>query len=145
MRAWLSESFIQLGELMNSNELRQYDVRLISCCNWPDFSAYFFSVAIADRGGSSSFSHSPQLVVKGEVESLSKDIVTDPGINPMAPAAAYYLARILVTPEGMKALGKRQMQPGMPVQVVIKTGERSLLTYLIDPLVKRITVSMKEE
>ena len=43
---------------MNSNELRQYDVRLTSFCNWPDFSAYFFSVARADRGGSSSFSHS---------------------------------------------------------------------------------------
>jgi len=51
----------------------------------------------------------------------------------------------LVTPEGMKALGKRQMQPGMPVQIVIKTGERSLLTYLVDPLIKRITVSMKED
>jgi protease secretion system membrane fusion protein len=92
-----------------------------------------------------SFSHSPQLVVRGVVESLSKDIVTDPGVNPMTPAASYYLARVLVTPEGMKTLGKRQMQPGMPVQVVIKTGERSLLTYLVDPLVKRITVSMKED
>ena len=92
-----------------------------------------------------SFAHSPQLVVKGVVESLSKDIVTDPGVNPMTPNASYYLARVLVTPEGMKALGKRQMQPGMPVQVVIKTGERSLLTYLVDPLIKRITVSMKED
>ena len=92
-----------------------------------------------------SFSHSPQLVVKGVVESLSKDIVTDPGINPAAPNASYYLARILVTPEGMKSLGKREMQPGMPVQVVVKTGERSLLTYLVDPLMKRISVSMKED
>ena len=92
-----------------------------------------------------SFAHSPQLVVKGEVESVSKDIVTDPGVNPLQPGASYYLARVFVTPEGMRALGKRQMQPGMPVQVVIKTGERSLLTYLVDPLFKRITVSMKEE
>jgi len=92
-----------------------------------------------------SFAHSPQLVVKGVVESLSKDIVTDPGVNPMAPNASYYLARVMVTPEGMKALGNRQMQPGMPVQIVIKTGERSLLTYLVDPLIKRITVSMKED
>jgi protease secretion system membrane fusion protein len=30
-----------------------------------------------------------------------------------------------VTPEGLKGLGKRQMQPGMPVEVVFKTGERS--------------------
>lgn len=92
-----------------------------------------------------SFSHSPQLVVKGEVASLSKDIVTDPQVNPAMPGASYYLARVFITPEGLKTLGKRQMQPGMPVQVIIKTGERSLLTYLIDPLFKRVTVSMKEE
>ena len=92
-----------------------------------------------------SFAHSPQLVVKGEVESVSKDIITEQGVNPLMPGASYYLARVCVTSEGMRALGKRQMQPGMPVQVVIKTGERSLLTYLVDPLFKRITVSMKEE
>jgi membrane fusion protein, protease secretion system len=93
----------------------------------------------------SSFSHSPQLVVQGVVESLSKDIVTEPQVNPAMPGATYYLARVSVTPQGLKSLGSRQMQPGMPVQVVIKTGERSLLTYLVDPLIKRITVSMKEE
>jgi len=93
----------------------------------------------------SSFSHSPQLVVQGVVESLSKDIVTEPQVNPAMPGATYYLARISVTPEGITSLGKREMQPGMPVQVVIKTGERSLLTYLVDPLIKRIEVSMKEE
>ncbi len=93
----------------------------------------------------SSFAHSPQLVVEGVVESLSKDIVTEPQVNPAMPGATYYLARISVTSEGLKSLGKREMQPGMPVQVVIKTGERSLLTYLVDPLIKRITVSMKEE
>jgi membrane fusion protein, protease secretion system len=93
----------------------------------------------------SSFAHSPQLVVEGVVESLSKDIVTDPQVNPMAPGASYYLARISITEEGISSLGHREMQPGMPVQVVIKTGERSLLTYLVDPLIKRISVSMKEE
>ena len=93
----------------------------------------------------SSFAHSPQLVVEGVVESLSNDIVTEPQVNPAMPGASYYLARVSVTPQGLKSLGSRQMQPGMPVQVVIKTGERSLLTYLIDPLIKRITVSMKEE
>ena len=93
----------------------------------------------------SSFAHSPQLVVEGVVESLSKDIVTEPQVNPAMPGATYYLARVSVTPEGVKSLGRREMQPGMPVQVVIKTGERSLLTYLVDPLVKKIRPSMKEE
>ena len=93
----------------------------------------------------SAFAHSPQLVVEGVVESLSKDIITDPQTNPMQPGASYYLARIAVTQKGVRSLGTRQMQPGMPVQVVIRTGERSLLTYLLDPLIKRIAVSMKEE
>jgi protease secretion system membrane fusion protein len=50
-----------------------------------------------------------------------------------------------VTPEGYKKLGTRQLQPGMPVEVVFVTGERSLLKYLLSPLTKRIAASMKEE
>lgn len=93
----------------------------------------------------SAFAHSPQLVVAGVVNSVSRDIIVDPQTNPAMPGMSYYLARISVTPEGRKALGKREMKPGMPVMVVVKTGERSLLTYLVDPLIKRINVSMKEE
>jgi membrane fusion protein, protease secretion system len=88
----------------------------------------------------SAFAHSPQLVVQGKVVSVSGDLLTDPATN-----VSYYLARVAVTPEGLKMLGKRQMQPGMPVEVVFKTGERSLLTYLLHPLTKRIAASMKEE
>ena len=88
-----------------------------------------------------SFAHSPQLVVDGKVMSVSGDLLSDP----QQPQYAYYLARIQVTPSGMKTLGARQMQPGMPAEIVIKTGERSLLTYLIHPLTKRMAASMKEE
>ena len=88
----------------------------------------------------SSFAHSPQLVVQGKLASVSGDLLTDPQTG-----AGYYLSRVTVTPEGLKKLGKRQMQPGMPVEVVFKTGERSLLTYLLHPLTKRIAASMNEE
>jgi protease secretion system membrane fusion protein len=88
----------------------------------------------------SSFARSPQLVVQGKVLSVSGDLLTDPQ-NGMA----YYLARVVVTPEGLKTLGKRQMLPGMPVEVVLRTGERSMLTYLLHPLTKRIAASMTEE
>ena len=93
----------------------------------------------------SAFAHSPMLVVEGFVESVSEDILKDPDLNPMMPGATYYLARIALTPEALERLGGRQLQPGMPVQVVIKTGERSMLTYLLHPLIKRIAASMKEE
>ena len=88
----------------------------------------------------SSFAHSPQLVVGGQLVSISGDLLTEPQTN-----ISYYLARVQVTPDGHKALGKRQLQPGMPVEVIFKTGERSLLTYLLHPLTKRMAASMKEE
>src|SRR3569623_2817490 len=77
----------------------------------------------------SSFSHSPQLVVDGKVRSVSGDLLTDQATN-----SSYYLARVSVTPEGLKKLGNRQMQPGMPVEVVFKTGERTVLPYLLHTL-----------
>jgi len=33
----------------------------------------------------------------------------------------------------------------MPAEAIIKTGERSLLTYILHPLTKRIAAAMKEE
>jgi len=90
----------------------------------------------------SAFAHSPQLVVQGTVVSIASDILTDPNASTPVP---YYLARVAITPEGMKELGKRQLQAGMPAEVVIKTGERSMLTYLLHPMLKRMSAAMKEE
>ena len=89
-----------------------------------------------------AFSHSPQLVVEGELMSVSNDLLTEQQGGMMV---SYYLARIKVTPEGMKTLGQRRMQPGMPAEVIVKTGERSMLTYLMSPLTKRMAASLKEE
>ena len=88
-----------------------------------------------------TFAHSPQLVVQGKVLSVSGDLLADPA----NPQFSYFLARVQVTPDGMKTLGTRQMQPGMPAEIVIKTGERSMLTYLLHPLTKRMAASLKEE
>lgn len=90
----------------------------------------------------SAFAHSPQLVVAGQVQSISSDLLTEQQGSMMV---SYYLARVSVTPQGMKELGSRQLQPGMPAEVIIRTGERSLLTYLLHPLTKRLAASMKEE
>lgn len=87
-----------------------------------------------------SFAHAPQLVVDGVVDSVSGDLLTDPHTN-----VTYFLARVKVTAEGQKVLGARQMQPGMPVEVIFKTGERTLLTYLLHPLLKRVAAVMTEE
>jgi len=88
----------------------------------------------------SSFAHSPSLVVQGTVDSISADLITDPRTG-----MPYYLGRVSITPEGLKELGRRQMQAGMPAEVVIKTGERTVLTYLLHPFLKRMAASLKEE
>jgi protease secretion system membrane fusion protein len=88
----------------------------------------------------SSFAHTPQLVVDGKVVSVSGDQLID-----QTTGMGYYLARVGVTAEGYKKLGPRQLQPGMPVEVIFLTGERSMLTYLLSPLTKRLAASMIEE
>ena len=87
-----------------------------------------------------TFIHDPQLVVQGEVVSLSKDILTDERTG-----LSHYLARVQITPSGMETLGQRRMQPGMPAEVIVITGERTLLTYLLGPLTRRVAASMTEE
>ena len=90
----------------------------------------------------SAFARTPQLVVDGMINSISSDVVSEqtPG-----GTVSYYLARVSLTPEGLKKLGDHRLQPGMTAEVLIKTGERSLLTYLLHPLTKRIAAAMKEE
>ena len=83
-----------------------------------------------------------RLLAEGKLRSISRDLVTE---QTPAGTNSYYLARVSLTDAGMKTLGTRQMQPGMPAEVIIKTGERSLLTYVLSPLTKRIAASMKEE
>lgn len=88
----------------------------------------------------SAFAHTPQLVVEGKILSVSQDLLTDSNSG-----MSYYLARVELTSNGMRTLHGRRLQAGMPAEVVIKTGERSLLTYLLHPLTKRLAASLKEE
>ncbi len=90
----------------------------------------------------SAFANSPQLVVHGKLASLSRDAVAEQ--TAMGPVP-YFLGRVELTAEGRKALGSRELQPGMVAEVLVKTGERSLLTYLLHPLTKRIAAAMTEE
>lgn len=87
-----------------------------------------------------AFVNLPHLIVDGRVISVSADVLlpSQPNVPP------YFLARVEVTPEGQHKLGNHQIQPGMPADVVIKTGSRSLLFYLMKPLIRRITTSMTE-
>jgi HlyD family secretion protein len=48
--------------------------------------------------------------------------------------AAYYKALIRISPDELKRLGALRLRPGMPVEAFIRTGNRTLLSYLTKPL-----------
>jgi protease secretion system membrane fusion protein len=87
-----------------------------------------------------AFAHTPQLVVQGEVVSVSADAMQDPQAQ-----TTFFLARVSLTAQALDVLGERRLIPGLPAEVVFKTGERSLLAYWLHPLSKRLAESMKEE
>jgi protease secretion system membrane fusion protein len=88
----------------------------------------------------SSFAGEPQLVVEGELLSISQDVLTN-----QATSQSFYLARVALTHNGLVKLGKRSMQPGMPAEIIIKTGSKTLLSYLVGPLTRRLASSLKED
>lgn len=57
----------------------------------------------------------------------------------------YYKVKAIVTPEGNKLLSKLEVRPGMPVEVFVKTGERTMMNYILKPLFDRSKSAMKEE
>lgn len=58
---------------------------------------------------------------------------------------AYYKVKAAVAPEGMKMISHLQIRPGMPVELFVKTGERTMMNYLMKPLFDRAKTSMTEE
>ena len=57
----------------------------------------------------------------------------------------YYSMKAIVAPDSMKLLANVQLRPGMPVDMFIKTGERTMLNYLLKPLLDHFKMSMAEE
>lgn len=59
----------------------------------------------------------------------------------------YYKVRAVVSPEGLKLLTSKKLEvvPGMPVEMFIKTGERTMMSYLLKPVFDRAKSSMTEE
>jgi protease secretion system membrane fusion protein len=57
----------------------------------------------------------------------------------------YYKLYAKVAPEGMKMIAHLQIRPGMPVDLFVKTGERTMMNYLLKPLMDHFKMSMSEE
>lgn len=87
-----------------------------------------------------AFKRSTTPVIKGTLLHVSADRLTNEKTG-----MPYYLARVGLTKEGVDALGSLKLQPGMPAEVFINTGERTMLQYLMQPATDVIAKSMIED
>ena len=79
--------------------------------------------------------------VPGRVVMVSADRAEpdQPGEQP------HYKARVVIDPIEMQSRGHgMRLAPGMPADVIIVTGERTMLSYLLEPLKKALDRSFRE-
>jgi protease secretion system membrane fusion protein len=89
----------------------------------------------------SAFNVNTTPVIPGRIRMVGADRL--PATSKEQPFE-HYLVQIETTRDGYRLLGDSLVQAGMPVDVVIKTGQRSFMSYLIKPLSDRFAKSFKE-
>lgn len=90
----------------------------------------------------SAFKSATTPVIEGQVEQISADRLTNEETG-----MPYYLARVELTEEGRSNLEAANLVlvPGMPSEVLINTGERTLLEYLVQPATNAFARSLIED
>lgn len=88
----------------------------------------------------SAFKSSTTPVIEGQLQQISADRLINKDTG-----NAYYLGRITVTDAGHKALGDLALLPGMPAEVLVNTGARTLLQYLAQPASNTFARSLIED
>jgi HlyD family secretion protein/epimerase transport system membrane fusion protein len=76
----------------------------------------------------------------GRVTQVSADSIADPRTG-----RPFYLAQIELPEAELAKLGGLRLQPGMPADVLIKTGERTALAYLTEPLLESFNRAWRED
>ena len=90
----------------------------------------------------SAFNSNTTPHVPGVVMQVSADRLLDE-----KNGAPYFKLMAKVTPEGLKLLSEKKLdvRPGMPVELFVKTGERTMMSYLLKPVFDRARTALTEE
>lgn len=78
--------------------------------------------------------------IYGVVVSISGDSLVDPVTN-----LPFFLTRIAIPPDEREKLGEIKLSAGMPADVLIKTGERTALDYILKPMTDAFARGLNEE
>jgi HlyD family type I secretion membrane fusion protein len=77
--------------------------------------------------------------IRGKVLQVSADIFVDSNSQ-----RSYYRTIIEVDSDELAALENVELYPGMPAEVFIKTGRRSAMEYLLEPILRSMQRSFRE-
>ena len=78
--------------------------------------------------------------VPGTVTFVSPDRLIDP-----TDGQPYFLARLRITDDLPPEIDRTEIYPGMPVEALISTGERTFFEYLAKPLTDSFNRAFREE
>jgi len=80
-----------------------------------------------------AFVNPSALPIYGEITYVSADVIT-----PENRKESFYTILIKITPDGLKAIEANQFNiiPGMPASAFVKTGKRTFMEYLMQPLIQ---------
>jgi epimerase transport system membrane fusion protein len=88
----------------------------------------------------SAFNQALTPATEGKVIGLSADRIVNE-----KDGSSYYKAQVELTPESLQKLSNFELVPGMPVEVMIKTGERTVVEYLMQPITDIFARSFRED
>ena len=81
--------------------------------------------------------HTPELAAR--VVSVSPDLLQDE-----LTGMPYYNARLRLSSNELQRLNGKTLLPGMPVDVMIQTERRSILSYFVKPVTDQMTFALRE-
>lgn len=84
------------------------------------------------------------LVARISADIISEDTSRQKRVATQLGSANYYSVRIEVDEGDLKGRGKLRLVPGMPAEVMIKTDERTILSYLAKPVTDQFTRAFRE-
>lgn len=88
----------------------------------------------------SAFSQRTTPELNGRVGRIAADLSTDE-----KSGLSYYLVRLTVEHGELQKLGGLALVPGMPAEAMIRTGDRTALSYLVKPIEDQINRAFREE
>jgi HlyD family secretion protein len=88
----------------------------------------------------SSFNQRTTPEIQGKVTRISADTTTD-----QRTGQSYYTVRVSMPSEEVVKLGDVKLIPGMPVEVFVQTGERTVFSYLVKPLHDQLMRAFREK